>query len=103
MQGVRGIWKWLSFSGPSRSLKELPTAVLMVLGSASFAIAGFYGILLAKVVPDFVAVGNRVTLTAWGWPGFSLLGVLAGLGALVWFHGNIAATCNGILRQRLFE
>lgn len=82
---------------------EMPTVLVAFFAITGFLVSGFYGYVLAKVVPDYLEVANKVSPDAWGLKGWFLTAILVVLGITTWFFGSIAWRCNNILRERLFK
>lgn len=82
------------------SFEELNDWLLAVLGGAAFLIAGYWGLMLSDVVPEFIKVvnANGISLTALG-----LAMLLGGFGISVWFFGCIAACCHTLIYERWFK
>lgn len=85
-----------------RSYGDMPSAMLVALGATSFLIAGYFGMAMADVVPEYVKVANRIPLTQWGWTGWFLTVVLALMGTWIWHFGNVAFRCHTVLRDRWY-
>lgn len=82
---------------------EMPDWLVAFFGLSGFLIAGFYGYVLDKVVPDYLETANKIPFGDWGWIGWMLAAILAALGGTVWHFGSIAWRCNGILRDRWYK
>lgn len=83
-----------------KTFEELSDRFLAALGVLAFLVAGYWGLMLGDVVPDFIKIVNEngVSLTAIG------LGMLlGGFGISVWFFGCIAARCHSLLYDRWFK
>ncbi|WP_417527519.1 hypothetical protein [Marinomonas shanghaiensis] len=83
-----------------KTFEELNDWLLAILGVAAFLVAGYWGLMLGDVVPDFIKIvnGNGASLTAFG-----LAVLLGGFGISVWFFGCIAARCHALLYERWFK
>lgn len=82
---------------------EMPDSLVAFFALAGFLVAGFYGYVLGKVLPDYLEVANKVPFGQWGLKGWLVTGILAGLGLMVWFFGSVSWRCNGILRDRWYK
>lgn len=82
------------------SFEELGDWFLAVSGAAAFLVAGYWGLMLSEIVPDFIKTVNEngVSLSAIG-----LALLLGGFGISVWFFGCIAARCHTLLYERWFK
>lgn len=83
-----------------KSFEELNDWLLAVLGMSAFLVAGYWGLMLSDVVPEFITIvnANGISLTAVG-----LAMLLGGFGISVWFFGCIAARCHTLLYERWFK
>ena len=83
-----------------KSFEDLNDWLLAVLGMSAFLVAGYWGLMLSDVVPEFIKIvnGNGISLTAVG-----LAMLLGGFGISVWFFGCIAARCHTLLYERWFK
>lgn len=83
-----------------KELSQLSSFWLLLLGSGSFLVAGYWGLLLGKVFPDYVVAANTQ-----GFPPVAIaLAVIFGvLGVGVWWYGTIAYRCNELLLERHFR
>ena len=90
---------WISKRRKS-SFDEFPSWAISVQGVIAFLVAGYLGLLLGDVVPEFVKKVNELGIsTAALRPGI-LLGIYS---LALWFFGCIAARCHGILYERWFK
>lgn len=82
------------------SFEELNDLLLTVWGISVFFVAGYWGLMLSDVVPEFINIVNEngISLTAVG-----LAMLLGGFGVSVWFFGCIAARCHTLLYERWFK
>lgn len=85
------------------SYAEMPTALVAFFALTGFFVSGFYSFVLAKVVPEYLDVTNRIPLDAWGIKGWLLSAILGAIGLTAWYFGSITVRCNTILRERLFK
>lgn len=83
-----------------KTFEELNDWVLAVLGAAAFLAAGYWGLMLSNVVPDFIRIANENSISILT-IGLALL--LGGFGISVWFFGCIAARCHTVLYERWFK
>ncbi|WP_158174878.1 hypothetical protein [Grimontia hollisae] len=83
-----------------KSFEELNDWLLAVIGMSAFLVAGYWGLMLSEVVPEFIKIvnGNGISMTA-----VSLAILLGGFGISVWFFGCIAARCHTLLYERWFK
>lgn len=83
-----------------KAFEELSDWILAMLGVLAFLVAGYWGLMLGDVVPDFVKAVNKdgMSLSA---VGLALL--LGGFGISIWFFGCIAARCHTLLYERWFK
>jgi len=81
----------------------MPTVLITSFALCGFLVSGFYGFVLAKVVPEYLEVANRTPLDTWGINGWLLTVIIGALGLTTWFFGSITVRCNTILRERLFK
>lgn len=82
------------------AFEELNDSFLAVLGVLAFLVAGYWGLMLGDVVPEFIKIVNEngISLMAIG------LGMLlGGFGISVWFFGCISARCHALLYERWFK
>ena len=86
-----------------KTFTEMPDWLIVFFALSGFLVAGFYGYVLGKVVPDYLETTNNVSLGQWGWQGWLLTAILAALGFMVWHFGSVAWRCNGILRDRWYK
>lgn len=91
---------WVKFKQRRRwAYHEVNSLVLALLGTASFSITAYWGMVLSKTVPNLVEITNSYGLDALG----LFLWLIAGaLGLQVWVFGNVCWRCNTILRERHF-
>jgi hypothetical protein len=83
-----------------RNFDEMHWSLLALLGSASFLVAGYWGLALSQIVPSLIETTNKhgLPLLAVG------LWLLVGAYAIaVWYFGCIAARCHTILYERWFK
>lgn len=80
-----------------KTFEEFNDWLLAVLGVLAFLVAGYSGLMLGEVVPDFIKIVNEngVSLIAVG-----LVMLLGGFGISVWFFGCIAPRCHALLYER---
>lgn len=83
-----------------KTFEELDDWLLAVLGRVAFLVAGYWGLMLGDVVPDFIKIVNKNGLSPTA-IGLTLL--LGGFGISVWFFGCIAARCHTLLYERWFK
>lgn len=83
-----------------KNFDEFPSWLVGGLGVMAFLIAGYLGLLLGDVVPDFIREVNRSGINV---EALELGGLLSVFGLALWFFGCIAARCHGILYQRWFR
>jgi hypothetical protein len=86
----------------SYTFAEMPDWLVAIFALFSFLIAGFYGYVLEKVVPEYLETANKIPLDQWGWKGWLVTAILASLSFMVWHFSSIAWRCNGILRDRWY-
>ncbi|HIJ37429.1 MAG TPA: hypothetical protein HPP80_00910 [Rhodospirillaceae bacterium] len=84
------------------AISEMPTLMLCLLGSGSFLVSGYYGLVESKTLFDTVAITNSVALYQIGLLGALLWVLHAMMGFKIWFFGNLAWKCNAVLRDRMF-
>ena len=96
------ISKWKSRK-KYKTFFEMPDWLVAFFALSGFLVAGFYGYVLGKVIPEYLEAANKVPLSQWGWQGWLLTGILAALGFMVWHFGSISWRCNGILRDRWYK
>lgn len=79
---------------------ELNDSFLAVLGVLAFLVAGYWGLMLSDVVPEFIKLVNEngISLIAIG-----LAMLLGSFGISVWFFGCISARCHTLLYERWFK
>jgi uncharacterized membrane protein len=82
------------------SFEELNDWVLALLGALTFLVAGYWGLMLSKVVPEFIKAVNTHGISLFA-IGLALL--LGGFGISVWFFGCIAARSHTLLYERWFK
>lgn len=81
--------------------EDMPDWVLVILGGASFLVAGYWGLALSDIVPEFIKIANKLCyIDAFGL-GIGMLLLL--LGIQLWFFGAIANRCNSILYNKWFK
>jgi hypothetical protein len=80
-----------------KTFEELSNLILAVLGVSSFLVAGYWGLVLSEVVPEFAKVANQDGISL---PIAGLGLLLAGFGITVWFFGCIAARYHTLLYER---
>lgn len=84
-----------------RELRAMPDFLLVLLGGPSFLIAGYWGIVLTDVVPDFIRAVNKLGYID---PLISMMGlILLALSGLLWFYTTLAARCHSLLYERWFK
>ncbi len=83
-----------------KTFDELNDWFLAVLGVLAFLVAGYWGLMLGDVVPEFIKIVNEngISLMAIG-----LAMLLGGFGISVWFFGCISARCHALLYERWFK
>ncbi|RTE86366.1 MULTISPECIES: hypothetical protein [Gammaproteobacteria] len=84
----------------AKKLSELNSGILAIIGSGSFLIAGYWGLMLSTVVPDMVKATNEHGLPPLAIGIWLLLG---GYSAIVWYFGCIASRCHSLLYERWFK
>ncbi|MFD0928658.1 hypothetical protein ACFQ1T_02585 [Methylophilus glucosoxydans] len=103
MRVLNRLWNAWKNRKKFASYAEMPTAFVAFFALSGFLVSGFYGFVLAKVVPEYLEVANKTPLATWGIKGWLLTAILGALGLTTWFYGSIAVRCNTILRERLFK
>ncbi|MDC8804059.1 hypothetical protein PRZ61_11475 [Halomonas pacifica] len=83
-----------------KTFENLSDWVLAILGVLSFFVAGYWGLMLSDVVPDFIKATNQAGIS---FPVAGLAILLGGFGLSVWFFGCIAARCHTLLYERWFK
>jgi len=83
-----------------KKFSELHSAILAVLGAASFLIAGYWGLMLSTVVPDLIEATNEHGLPPFA---IGLWLLLAVYSAIVWYFGCISSRCHSLLYERWFK
>lgn len=81
----------------------MPNGLLSFFALAGFIVAGYFGFVLQKVIPDFIDVANKTPISDWGWKGCMVLIILGFLAFIVWLFGSVSLRCNGLLKDRLFK
>ncbi|WP_312596104.1 hypothetical protein [Stutzerimonas nitrititolerans] len=83
-----------------KSFEELNDWLIAAWGVSAFLVAGYWGLMLGDVVPEFIKIVNEngISLTAVG-----LAILLGGFGISVWFFGCISARCHALLYERWFK
>ena len=83
-----------------KTFDELNDWFHAVLGVLAFLVAGYWGLMLGDVVPEFIKIVNEngISLMAIG-----LAMLLGGFGISVWFFGCISARCHALLYERWFK
>ncbi|WP_284336591.1 hypothetical protein [Comamonas sp. NoAH] len=82
---------------------EMPDSLVAFFAIAGFLVAGFYGYVLGKVLPEYMEIANKVPFGQWGLKGWLITVILAGLGLMVSFFGSVSWRCNGLLRDRWYK
>ena len=83
-----------------KTFEELSDGLLAVLDCSTFLVAGYFGLILGDLVPDFIKIVNENGLSLLA----SLLALLlGGFGISFWFFGCIAARCHTLLYERWFK
>ena len=54
---------------------EMPDALVAFFAFSGFLVAGFYGYVLGRVVPDYLEIANKVPFDQWGVRGWFIEGV----------------------------
>lgn len=85
------------------TFSEMPDPLLVFFAVSGFLVSGYFGYVLASVVPDFLKVANMTPVAQWGWRGLLSVLLLGGLSVYVWLFGSVALRCNTILRDRWFK
>jgi hypothetical protein len=80
---------------------SMPDWMLALFGGASFLEAGYWGLALSEVVPDFMKTVNKLGYIDMLGGAIGLLLML--LSIQLWFLGAIAARCHSILFERWFK
>jgi len=83
-----------------KTLEELNDCLLSLVGLLAFLVAGYWGLMLGEVVPEFIKVVNKDGLSP---VAIALAIFLGGFGLCVWFFGCIAARCHTLLYERWFK
>jgi hypothetical protein len=96
------ISKWKSRK-KYQTFTEMPDWLVASFALSGGLVAGFYGYILRKVIPDYLEIANKVSLSDWGWQGWFLTTILATLAFMAWHFGSIAWRCNGTLRDRWYK
>lgn len=80
--------------------EDLNDWILALVGVISFLIAGYFGLELSSIVPNYVKVANQSTITKEA----IVIGLLLGFyGLIFWFFGCIAARCHSLIYERWFR
>lgn len=85
------------------SFDAMPDKLVAFFAASGFLVSSYFGYVLAKVVPGFLAIANKTALNQWGWLGWFCLALLAGLALIVWLFGTMTLRCNKILQERWFQ
>lgn len=85
-----------------RKFEEMPIWVIAFLALYGLLESGFYGYVLKKIMPDYCDVAFNTPLNQWGWQGWMLTAILAGIGFMAWYHTLLVRKCNDILYKHLF-
>jgi len=86
-----------------KTFTEMPDLLVIFFALPSFLVASYYGYVLAKVLPDYLDVANKVPFSQWGLKGWLLSTILAALAFMVWHFGSVSWRCNSILRDRWYK
>ncbi len=84
-------------------LVDMPSPLVAFFGLAGFIIAGWHGLVVSKILPDFLKTADSLPLNHWGWKGWLLLLVISLMGLWIWLFGSLAFRCNQILRDRWYQ
>ncbi|WP_136066411.1 hypothetical protein [Modicisalibacter radicis] len=80
-------------------LPQWSSWALAMLGSVSFCVAGYWGLIIKAVLGDLIQATNDAGITLMALAMWGLFGML---GVAFWFHGCIAARCHLVLFERHF-
>ncbi|GJL54054.1 MAG: hypothetical protein NPIRA02_11860 [Nitrospirales bacterium] len=81
-------------------LMDLPDWGLLIYGTSSFLVAGYWGLVLSNIVPDFVKEVNKIGIS----PTAVMVGLILGLLSLkFWLFGCIATRCHALIYDRWFK
>ncbi|MFD1217562.1 hypothetical protein [Microbulbifer celer] len=83
-----------------KSFSSLKSVWAVIIGAASFMVAGYWGLMIKDVLPQAIDATNKdgfslVALGVWTLIGF--------FGVLIWVFGCIAARCHTVLYERWFK
>jgi len=80
--------------------EDLNDWALALGGVISFLVAGYFGLVLSGIVPNFVKIINQSSITKEA----IVIGLLLGFyGLIFWFFGCIAARCHSLIYERWFR
>lgn len=80
--------------------EDLNDWILALVGVISFLIAGYFGLELSSIVPNYVKAANQSPITKEA----IVIGLLLGFyGLIFWFFGCIAARCHSLIYERWFR
>ena len=85
---------------PKRTLDEVHTVILALIGALAFIVATYYGFILNKHIPSLIDATNTEGITVMAIGLWSIMGIIA---IVMWFYGCIAARCHGIIYDRMFK
>jgi type IV secretory pathway TrbD component len=86
--------------GNKNTFDELNDWFVAFFGAIAFLVAGYWGLMLTEVVPEFIKVVNQHGISLFS---IGLACLLGGFGVSVWFFGCIAARCHTLLYDRWFK
>lgn len=84
----------------AKKYSELHSGILVIIGSLSFLIAGYWGLMLSTVIPDMVQATIKHGLPPIA---IALWFFLAIYSAALWFFGSVASRCHALLYDRWFK
>lgn len=99
MKVLDGIARVLS-QGKQKTFEELPSWILVIMGTLTFLTASYPGLMFAEVVPDFIKKVNEVGVTAAA-TGIAI--ILALYAIPTWVFGCVAGRCHTVLYERYFK
>ncbi|CCN80768.1 hypothetical protein VIBNISFn27_250004 [Vibrio nigripulchritudo SFn27] len=80
--------------------EDLNSLVLALVGMTSFLVAGYFGLNLSKIVPNFVKIANQNPINK---DAIIIALLLGSYGLVFWFFGCIAARCHSLIYERWFR
>jgi hypothetical protein len=96
------IFKWANRC-QYKAFSDMPDCLVAFFALSGFLVAGFYGYVLSKTVPEYIEIANKIPYSQRDRQGWFCSILIASLSLMVWFFGSVSLRCNGILHERWYK